>query len=86
MTEKIKVALVDDQAIIRKGLIKLFENHPHIQVVCEANNGKEIVEWFEQNFENSLVDIVLMCSPYQNLQLEFGPYSVLYCKICVMQV
>jgi DNA-binding NarL/FixJ family response regulator len=60
MIEKIKVALVDDQTIIRKGLIKLFENHPHIKVVCEANNGKEIIEWFEQNFENNLVDIVLM--------------------------
>jgi DNA-binding NarL/FixJ family response regulator len=41
-------------------LIKLFENHPHIQVVCEANNGKQIVEWFEQNYETSPVDIVLM--------------------------
>jgi DNA-binding NarL/FixJ family response regulator len=60
MTEKIKVALVDDQTIIRKGLIKLFENHPHIQVVCEANNGKEIIEWFEQNYETSPVDIVLL--------------------------
>lgn len=60
MIEKIKVALVDDQTIIRKGLIKLFENHPHIQVVCEANNGKEIVEWFEQNYDTSPVDIVLM--------------------------
>ena len=60
MIEKIKVANVDDQTIIRKGLIKLFENHPHIQVVCEANNGKEIIEWFVQNYETSPVDIVLM--------------------------
>lgn len=60
MGELIKVALVDDQTIIRKGLIKLLENQSHIQVVCEANHGKEIVEWFEQHYNNSPVDVVLM--------------------------
>jgi DNA-binding NarL/FixJ family response regulator len=60
MNERIRVALVDDQTIIRKGLIKLFEIHPHIQIVCEANDGKEIIEWFEQQYERSPVDVVLM--------------------------
>jgi DNA-binding NarL/FixJ family response regulator len=60
MIEKIKVVLVADQTIICKELIKLFKNHPNIQIVCEANNGKEIIEWFEHNYDISSVDIVLI--------------------------
>jgi DNA-binding NarL/FixJ family response regulator len=69
MIEKIKVVLVADKTILRKELIKLLKNHPNIQIVCEANNVKEIIEWFEQNYETSWVDIVLIDLETPNLNV-----------------
>jgi NarL family two-component system response regulator LiaR len=41
--EPIRVLLVDDHAVVRKGLRALFEREPGIEVVGEASDGEESV-------------------------------------------
>jgi two-component system, NarL family, response regulator LiaR len=43
MNEKIKVLVVDDHPVVRKGLIAMLDTEDGIQVVGEANNGKDAV-------------------------------------------
>jgi DNA-binding NarL/FixJ family response regulator len=40
----IKVMLVDDHALVRRGFRRLLEDEPDIEVVGEAGNGREAVE------------------------------------------
>ena len=42
--QRIKVLVVDDHDMVRKGLIVLFENFSDIVVVGEANNGQAAVD------------------------------------------
>ncbi|NND76603.1 MAG: response regulator transcription factor [Flavobacteriales bacterium] len=51
----IKVLVVDHHPIVRKGIIKLFESSPEIDVVGEADNGKELFNFID----NHRVDIVI---------------------------
>lgn len=60
MKSKINVVIVDDQRLIRQGIISLFESHDHISVVHEASNGIEIINWFQDKPEDFMVDVVLM--------------------------
>jgi len=39
-----RVLLVDDNAAVRAGVRRLFQVHPHFQVVGEAEHGREAVE------------------------------------------
>ena len=54
--DKIKVFLAEDHTIVRKGLRLLLEGQADIEVVGEAENGREAVE----NVERLRPDIVLM--------------------------
>jgi len=51
----IKVLVVDHHPIVRKGIVKLFESSPEIDVVGEADNGKELFNFID----NHPVDIVI---------------------------
>lgn len=42
--KKIRILLADDHQILREGLRSLLEQHDDIEVVGEANNGREAVE------------------------------------------
>ncbi len=54
--EKIGVAIVDDHQLFRNGLKFIINNEPDIEVVIEASNGKEFL-----NYLNSLKpDVILM--------------------------
>ncbi|MEU3472713.1 DNA-binding response regulator [Rhodococcus sp. 15-2388-1-1a] len=44
MTDRIKVALVDDQQLFRAGIRMLISSQPDLEFVGEAGNGKEAVE------------------------------------------
>ncbi len=44
MSEPIRVVVVDDHAIVRKGITALLATEPGIQVVGEASNGSEALE------------------------------------------
>ncbi len=52
----IKVAIVDDHAVLRFGLNKLLSSIEGVEVVIEANNGKEFLELIE----NKEPDIAFM--------------------------
>src|SRR5699024_3581980 len=44
----IKVLLVDDHILIRKGIVLLITNYPDIEVVGEASDGAEEIQMAEQ--------------------------------------
>jgi DNA-binding NarL/FixJ family response regulator len=52
----LQVLLVDDHAIVRKGIRSMLESYRDIQVVGEASNGIEAIKLMEQLHPN----IVLM--------------------------
>jgi DNA-binding NarL/FixJ family response regulator len=43
MTKKIRVLLVDDHALVRRGFRRLLEDDPSIVVVGEGSNGEEAI-------------------------------------------
>jgi NarL family two-component system response regulator LiaR len=56
MTTSIRVLVVDDQAIVRKGICALLATEPGIQVVGEAETGREAIASSQQ----LRPDVVLM--------------------------
>lgn len=52
----IKVMIADDQIIVREGLKKILSLDNEIEVVCEAENGYDVLE----KLSNHIVDIILM--------------------------
>jgi DNA-binding NarL/FixJ family response regulator len=57
----IRLLLVEDQEIVRRGLKTLLETKPDLQVVGEAENGKIAIEQLEALQEaEQLPDVVLM--------------------------
>ncbi len=43
-SKKIKIVIADDHAIVRKGLVQIMEEIPDMEVVGEAENGREAIE------------------------------------------
>jgi len=54
--KKIKVLLVDDHTLLRQGLRKLLELEPSIEVVGEAENGREAI----LKAEELVPDVILL--------------------------
>jgi len=48
MGNKLKVLLVDDHALVRRGFRRMLEDEPSFQVVGEASDGMEAVQLAEQ--------------------------------------
>src|SRR5208282_2633721 len=48
MANKLKVLLVDDHALVRRGFRRMLEDEPTFQVVGEASNGLEAVQLADQ--------------------------------------
>ena len=44
MTDPIRVLIVDDHAMVRKGLLAILKNHPELELVGEARDGREAIE------------------------------------------
>lgn len=56
----IKILVVDDHALIRKGLKQLLEDSPDIQVTGEAETGMQAINMMRNNhFDLVLLDIAL---------------------------
>lgn len=53
---KIKVAVIDDQTLVRQGIVSLLSLAPDLSVVAQAANGAGIVELVAQH----QVDVILM--------------------------
>lgn len=56
MHSKIKVAIVDDQEIVRTGFIGLLAPYDDIQVMLEAGNGQDLIDKLPSN----PVDVIIM--------------------------
>jgi DNA-binding NarL/FixJ family response regulator len=67
MKSEINVIIVDDQKLMRQGIIKLFEDHSHINVVHEASDGIEIINWLKENKSKIRVDVILMDMQMPNM-------------------
>lgn len=52
----IRILIADDHSLVRAGIRALLEKHPDIDVVAEANNGREALELIRQ----FRPDVVLM--------------------------
>jgi len=48
MPEKIRVLLVDDHALVRRGFRRLMDDDPEIEVVGEASDGAEAIEFVQK--------------------------------------
>lgn len=58
MPEKTRVLVVDDHAIIRKGITQLLRDTEDLEVVAEADNGTEALRLIrEQGYDVVLLDI-----------------------------
>ena len=56
-TEKsIRVLVVDDHPLLREGVMAVLEDHPDVEVVGTATNGREAVDAFTRQ----LPDVTLM--------------------------
>jgi two-component system, NarL family, response regulator LiaR len=56
MSEIIRILVVDDHIVVRKGLIAMLETEPEMQIVGEAGNGAEAVE----QAQKLVPDVILM--------------------------
>src|SRR5262249_62369715 len=55
-----RIVIVDDHAIFRQGLSKLFTEHPEFCIVGEASNGAEAIEIPNRvEFDVMLLDLQL---------------------------
>jgi len=55
-TQPIRVMIVDDHAMVRKGLIAFLKNEPTLELVGEARDGREAIE----SCERLQQDVILM--------------------------
>ena len=59
MSKTIKIILVDDEILFRKGISFLLGREPNIDIIFEASNGDELIS-FLQNNKNNHPDIIIM--------------------------
>src|SRR6218665_3676469 len=52
MANKIKLMIVDDHAVVRKGIINLLEDEENIEIVGEASDGVEALEVIKEQKPN----------------------------------
>lgn len=59
MGKTIKIILVDDEILFRKGISFLLGREPNIDIIFEASNGDELIYFLQKN-KNNLPDIIIM--------------------------
>ncbi|RYD98214.1 MAG: response regulator transcription factor [Sphingobacteriales bacterium] len=57
--DKIQVIVVDDHQLMARGICDLVNSVPGYQVLYEARNGKELIQYLE-NDKNDFPDIILL--------------------------
>lgn len=55
---KIKIILVDDEELFRKGIFFLLQREENIEIIFEASNGDELMNFLKENSNHP--DIILM--------------------------
>lgn len=58
MNDAIKIILVDDEILFRKGIAFLLQREANIEIVFEASNGEELIVYLNETSE--LPDIIIM--------------------------
>jgi DNA-binding NarL/FixJ family response regulator len=58
MINKTKIAIADDEMLIRKGIRAILEQEDHFEVVFEAGNGTELINFL--NTTENLPEIILI--------------------------
>lgn len=58
MKSNIKIVLADDEVLFRKGISFILERETDIEVLYEASNGRELIDFLEQNTVHP--DIIIM--------------------------
>lgn len=58
MEHKIKIILADDEELFRKGIYFLLQRESNIEIIYEASNGSELIEYLKST--NQLPDIIMM--------------------------
>jgi DNA-binding NarL/FixJ family response regulator len=48
MSDKIKIILVDDHAVVRAGFSMLLAADEHIEVVAEAERGEQAIQLYQE--------------------------------------
>ncbi|TDP61112.1 response regulator transcription factor [Flavobacterium dankookense] len=56
--KKIKIVLADDEELFRKGIYFLLQREPNIEVIFEAANGNQLMDFLKNNSKHP--DIILM--------------------------
>jgi len=57
-TKKIRVMVIDDQAVVRQGFVSLISTVSDMEIVAEGSNGREAVELFRQHQPDiTLIDL-----------------------------
>lgn len=56
MHKTLKILVVDDQTLVRQGIMSLLSLAPQLQVIAEASHGAEIVQLVQTHY----IDVVLM--------------------------
>ncbi|MFN7775031.1 response regulator transcription factor [Flavobacterium sp.] len=58
MKNKIKILLADDEELFRKGLYFLLQRESDMEVIFEASNGQQVLDFLENT--DTYPDIILM--------------------------
>jgi DNA-binding NarL/FixJ family response regulator len=58
MNDSIKIVLVDDEILFRKGISFLLEREENIDIIFEASNGEELIVYLNQSINKP--DIIIM--------------------------
>ncbi|HUM67527.1 MAG TPA: response regulator transcription factor [Chloroflexota bacterium] len=78
MEDLIRIAVVDDHLVSRKGIITLLEQNPKITVVAEGNAGNHVLELLEENQPDVLItDLQMPANSADPKGVLFEPISTL---------
>jgi DNA-binding NarL/FixJ family response regulator len=66
MNPIIKIILVDDEVLFRKGILFLLQREENIEIVFEASNGKELIDFLKENHEEPVIILMDLKMPFIN--------------------
>ena len=66
MSELIKIVLADDEELFRKGLLFLLQREANIEVLYEASNGQELVDYLKDCKEYPNIILMDLKMPFLN--------------------
>ncbi|MBN9286041.1 MULTISPECIES: response regulator transcription factor [Flavobacterium] len=59
MSDTIKIVLADDEALFRKGVAFILQRERNFEILFEASNGSELIDYLDEN-KGNLPDVILM--------------------------